>query len=143
MKGTEWMENLLGCDQARENIPLALQATLPLPGRKGAHTAECWYYRLECHGDGPLIYSPARYVLWNADTLEILSTASLVPVPLGSGADVLTETHRRREDAFLDGPFTDFLSGANPQREAITKDWLAAAPQAMRQWLYNALKEEE
>ena len=85
MKGTEWMENLLGCEAARRNIPLGFQATLPLPGRRGAHTAECWYYRLECQSDGPQVYSPERYVLWNTETMEILSMASMAPVCLGSG----------------------------------------------------------
>ena len=140
MKGTEWMENLLGCEAARRNIPLGFQATPPLPGRRGAHTAECWYYRLECQSDGPQVYSPERYVLWNTETMEILSMASMAPVCLGSGADVLTEAHRRQEDAFLDGPFTDFLNDGSAAE--ITDRWLGAAPQAMRRWLENAVKEE-
>ena len=60
MKGTEWMENLLGCEAARRNIPLGFQATPPLPGRRGAHTAECWYYRLECQSDGATSCGTAR-----------------------------------------------------------------------------------
>lgn len=142
MNGAEWMENLLSCEQARRNIPLALQATAPLPGRHGAHTVECWYYRLECQHDGPKVYSPERYALWNADTMEILSMASMEPVCLGSGADLLTEAHRRREDAFLDGPFTDFLNSAGVMQAQIADSWLEAAPQAMRRWLENALKED-
>lgn len=140
MNGSEWMENLLGCEQTRQNIPLAFQVTLPLPGRHGAHTAECWYYRLECQSDGPQLYSPERYVLWNIETMEIVSMTSMLPVHLGSGKDVLTETYRRQEDAFLDGPFTDFLN--NGSVADVTRHWLAAAPQAMRPWLENALKEE-
>ena len=66
--------------------------------------------------------------------------ASMAPVCLGSGADVLTEAHRRQEDAFLDGPFTDFLNDGSVAE--ITDRWLSAAPQAMRRWLENAVKEE-
>lgn len=140
MKGTQWMENLLGCDAARKNIPLGFQATLPLPGRHGTHTVECWYYRLECLPDGLQVCSPERYVLWNTETMEIVSMTSMVPVHLGSCTDVLTEAHRRQEDAFLDGPFTDFLNDGSTT--GITRPWLAAAPQAMRPWLENALKGE-
>ena len=34
---------LKACAEAQRRIPLELQASLPLPGRKGQGTAECWY----------------------------------------------------------------------------------------------------
>lgn len=143
MNGTEWMEKLLTCDSARQRIPLELQATLPLPGRQGAHSAECWYYRMECRSAGPLIYSPERYVLWDIQTMTILKLDVMSPKCLGSGADVLTRAHREKEDAFLNGVFTEFLQNGESMMKLgeVTNNWLAAAPQEMREWLRNILKE--
>lgn len=144
MNGTEWMEELLACKAARQHIPLGLEATLPLPGRRGEHSAECWYYRMECHPDGPRIYSPERYVLWDVRTMDILALDTMTPECLGSGADVLTRAHREKEDAFLNGTFTDYLKSGEGAIElaAMTNDWLAAAPQGMREWLRGALRKE-
>ncbi len=48
MSGEEWMHSLKACAEAQRRIPLELQASPPLPGRKGQGTAECWYYHLAC-----------------------------------------------------------------------------------------------
>lgn len=141
MNGLTWMDKLLKCEQARKNLPLELQATIPLPGRRGEHTAECWYYRLECQPSGLKIYSPERYVLWNVKTMEIQEMKCMEAVLLGSGADLMTKMHREQEDVFLKGPFTDFLNGESAEQDEITSAWLAAMPQEMRQWIRKALKE--
>lgn len=145
MNGAEWMEQLLECEPARRRIPLGLQATLPLPGRKGGHSAECWYYRLECRPDGVRLYSPERYVLWDVRTMEIRKMESMEPVCLGAGTDLLTRAHREKEDAYLNGVLSDYLSdgkAAAEEHEVIDR-WLEAAPQEMREWLSNALKGRE
>lgn len=142
MNGMLWTDNLLRCEQARRNLPLELQATLPLPGRRGEHTVECWYYRLDSRSGEPKLCSPERYVLWDVRAMEMLDMKRLLPTPLGSGADLLTKAQREQEDAFLKGPLTDFLNGRVVEQNEITSAWLAAAPQAMKQWLHEAIKEE-
>lgn len=142
MSGIEWMNNLLKCEQARRKLPLGLQATLPLPGRRGENTVECWYYRLDSSSGEPTLYSPERYVLWEAKAMKMLDMKSLQPTLLGSGADLLTRTHREKEDAFLEGALTDFLNGSIVNQDEMAGAWLNAAPQAMKQWLYEAIQEE-
>ncbi len=142
MNGAEWMERLLNCEQARKQIPLGLQATLALPGRKGGHTAECWYYRMDVGADGLQVYSPERYALWDVRTMKMLAGRTMTASLLGSGADLLTKAHREREDTFLNGLLTSFLNGRAIDQAETTDAWLAAAPQALRSWLEDELKGE-
>lgn len=142
MSGSEWMESLLTCEQARSSIPLELQATLPLPGRHGAHTLECWYYRIECQPDGPVVYSPERYAIWDSNELRILSMTSMVPIYLGPCKDILTKEHREREDAYLNGLFIDCINGSPAEFDDIMDEWLSSAPLALRKWLNDAIMKE-
>lgn len=139
MNGEILMERLLYCDEAMERLPLELQVTLPLPGIAD-RTVECWYYRLDCGGSDVKLYSPARHAVWNADTMTILCMEAMEPALLGSGADVLTPAHRQREDAYLNGPLTAFLG--QDTRDGVAESWLGAAPEALRAWLRDAIKEE-
>jgi len=143
VNGVEWLEKMQHSEAARANIPLELQVTLPLPGKNGTRTAECWYYRLELQPDGPYVFSPERYVLWDVDAMDILAMQAMPPQPLGSGMDVLTKAHREREDAYLNVAFTEFLNGGESDRVRDEGEWIAAAPQAMREWLSKELKEED
>ncbi len=137
MNGEEFMERLLDCDQAMDHIPLELQATLPLPC--GEHRVVCWYYRLDSRGGGVKVWSPALRVVWNADSMSVVSKEELRPALLGSGGDILDPAHRRREDAYLNGPLTDYL--VRGSAEGAVESWLAAAPAALCPWLQEDLKE--
>lgn len=139
MNGAELMQKLLECDQARSRIPLQLQATLPLVGRRGKGTAECWYYRLTCGQAGVTVDSPARYVLWDIRKLEILEIKALEPTPLGDAQELLTREHREKEDACLAGMTEELLEGE--LEKAQLDAWLEAAPGLMREWLKNDIKE--
>lgn len=139
MNGIDFMEQLLNCDQAMDHIPLELQATLPLPCAGGDRMVACWYYRLDSLGGDVKVYSPALRVIWDADTMSIVSTQTLLPALLGSGQDVLVPAHRKREDAYLSGPLTDYLTKGCA--DGIVDSWLEAAPSALRPWLRNDLKE--
>ena len=139
MSGAELMQKLIECDQARRSIPLQLQATLPLPGRRGRGTAECWYYHLACNSEGVTLYSPACYALWDISRLEILEIRRMKAAPLGDARDVLTREHRDREDAYLDSIAQEDVGG--DMREGRLEQWLAAAPGAMRSWLEREIKE--
>lgn len=142
MNGVEWMERLMDCPQARRRIPLELQMTIPLPGRRAEHTVECWYYRLETDPAGNVnLDSPELYVLWDSRTMEILNMESMKPERLGSGKDLLTREHREKEDAFLNGAFTTYLETGAVQAEEALKEWLEAAPQEMREWFQHFVKE--
>lgn len=139
MNGEEFMERLLGCDQAMDHIPLELQATLPLPCGGGERAVACWYYRLDSRGGEVKVWSPALRVVWDADTMTVVGREELRPALLGSGGDILDPAHRRREDAYLNGPLTDYLAGGGT--EGAADAWLAAAPAALRPWLREAMKE--
>lgn len=139
MNGEELMEQLLSCDQAMDHIPLELQATLPLPCAGGERRVVCWYYRLDSRGGEVNIWSPALRVVWDADALSVVSKEERQPALLGSGQDVLDPAHRRREDAYLNGPLTDYL--ARGAAEGVAESWLSAAPSALRPWLQEAMKE--
>ncbi len=139
MNGEDLMEQLLNCDQAMEHIPLELQATVPLPWAGEGRAVACWYYRLDSHSGDVKIYSPALRVIWDADKMAVVHTQTLQPVLLGSGQDVLGPAHRQREDAYLNGPLTDYLTrGA---ADGVADSWLAAAPSALRPWLWEALRQ--
>lgn len=141
MNGLTWMDEVLRCPDARKRIPLSLTATLPLPGRQGKDTAECWYYRLERRNDGPWLMSPELHVVWDAGSLTIVRTTNLAPRPLGPADDVLTQDFRRREDDFLQGPFTAFLQGEEMQND-WQAEWIETLPQALKAWIDNELKED-
>lgn len=143
MNGIEWLNKMLNNEQARENIPLELQATLPLPKKNEHGKVKCWYYRIENQPDGIQIFSPERYVIWDITTMQILSAEVMRPQPLGSGIDILTKAHRELEDKYLSGTFTEFLNGAKMDYECVVDEWIACAPQALRQWLSESLKEEK
>ena len=136
MSGEEWMHSLKACAEAQRRIPLELQASLPLPGRKGQGTAECWYYHLACGADGVEIYSPERYALWDLSRMQILALNALKPEPMGDGGDLLTREHRQREDRYLE-KFAAWQAGGQAKENAqdIASEWLAAMPQALRGWM--------
>lgn len=139
MNGAELMQKLIECDQARRNIPLQFQATLPLPGRRGRGTAECWYYHLACNSEGVTLYSPACYVLWDVSRLEILDIRRMQASPLGDAREVLSREQREREDAYLASLAREDVEG--DMQEGRLEQWLAAAPRAMKDWLEHEIKE--
>ena len=143
MSGEEWMHSLKACAEAQRRIPLELQASLPLPGRKGQGTAECWYYHLACGADGVEIYSPERYALWDLSRMQILALNALKPEPMGDGGDLLTREHRQREDRYLE-KFAAWQAGGHAKENAqdIASEWLAAMPQALRGWMQKTLEGE-
>lgn len=139
MNGTEWMKTLRETPDARGKLPLELREALPLPGRKGPNTVEYWYYRLPCTAQGPQLYSPERYVLWDADAMKILQMEQMEPMFLGTAMELVDAEQCRREKAYLDGIFTDFLNGIPADQDEITAEWLKAQPKALRQWLRENL----
>lgn len=139
MNGAELMQRLIGCDQARRSIPLQLQATLPLPGRRGRGTAECWYYHLACNSEGVTLYSPACYALWDISRLEILEIRRMKAAPLGDAREMLSREQREREDAYLESLSQEDVEGE--MQEGRMEQWLAAAPRAMKDWLEREIKE--
>lgn len=139
MNGTELMQKLLDCDPARRSIPLQLQATLPLVGRRARGTAECWYYHLACDAAGITLDSPACYVLWDTSKLEILEIRRMQAAPLGDARELLTREHREREDAYLASLSEDDIE--NDIQPGRLEQWLDTAPAVMRGWLKNDIKE--
>ena len=139
MNGAELMQQLMQCDQARRSIPLQLQVTLPLPGRRGRGTAECWYYHLACDGTGVELCSPACYVLWDTARLEILDLRRMEASPLGDAREMLNREQRAREDAYLDSISQEEIEGE--MQEGRLEQWLAAMPGGMRSWLERDIKE--
>lgn len=140
MNGMEWMEALQRCPKAKENLPLQLRFALPLPDRRGKGTVECWYYRLPCTPRGPQLYSPERYVLWDAATMDILQMERMEPVLLGTALDMLDPALGRLEKAYLEGPLTEALNGTSPNSDELTAAWLEAQPQVLRPWLTKWLE---
>lgn len=136
MSGEELMERIICSEQAAGQIPLGLQAGLPLPGRRGAGTAECWYYRMQFTPAGMTVYSPAFRAVWDVRTMDILELSRMDSRPLGGAQDVLSGEHRRRENAYLEQ-----LDAACPAcSEEIVKSWIAAAPEALQPWLEDEMK---
>lgn len=138
MNGEMLMEKLLNCEETRRRIPLELQATLPLPCAGEGHTVVCWYYRLDSRG-GMRIYSPALRVQWDADELSIVHMQTLPMEELGSAMDLLDKAQREREDAYLNGPLTEYLTKGHADN--LESAWLDAAPSSLRPWLNKALEE--
>ena len=131
MNAYELRKELRRCPAAREAIPLELQMSLPLLGRKGKNSAECWYFRIQVDRNGLQLYSPALYVLWNIENMTMTKLEKLDARPLGSGEDMLQKGFRTLEEAYLE------VSG-----NAKTEAWIAAAPKALQQWYRTALAAE-
>ena len=128
MNAYELRKELRRCPAAREAIPLELQMSLPLLGRKGKNSAECWYFRIQVDRNGLQLYSPALYVLWNIEDMTMTKLEKLDARPLGSGEDMLQKGFRTLEEAYLE------VSG-----NAKTEAWIAAAPKGLQQWYRSAL----
>ena len=139
MTGAEWRKRLSRSEGVRGGIPLELSATLPLPleGRR----AVCWYYAVTMKGDGIELKTPALRAVFDADTFELIEKRALDAVPAGAGGDLVTEAYARAQDDYLSGAFSRWLSGGKTDMAGLRAQWLAAAPAAIRETLFDMMKE--
>ena len=133
MNGEKLMQSLISNEQARGNIPLQLQMSLPLPieGNKGA--VRCWYYRVSNTPSGVQVYTPARCVIWDVREMRIREMNTLTAEVAGEGSDILTRDHREAEDAYLK-KLGAWMSSDDAAMTEIREHFLAAAPRALRAW---------
>ena len=149
MTAEECMKEMKTGEAARRSIPLQLQVSLPLMGRRGNTTAECWYYRLQTTSEGIQIWSPAIYALWDLNSMTILEKEMLHAQLLGEAGDILTPEHRAKEDSYLTGIDEDRADTAaktaisREREDERIRQWLEAAPEVLRPWLAEAVAEHD